>query len=105
MVNYTDESKNKISINNGTPIFVYRNEGLININSFPSAIKAAWWGGIGFYSIRALAAGFYYFIIILLWGEAQLAKSLMFHIILSKNIQKAGNYLKTNGYYLLLNIK
>lgn len=29
--NHSDESKNKISISNGTPIFVYQNEGLIYI--------------------------------------------------------------------------
>jgi len=49
--NHSDESKNKISISNGTPIFVYQNEGLIYINSFPSAIKAGEHFNVSYHTI------------------------------------------------------
>jgi group I intron endonuclease len=49
--NHSDESKNKISISNGTPIFVYRSEGLTYINSFPSAIKAGEHFNVSYHTI------------------------------------------------------
>jgi group I intron endonuclease len=49
--NHSNESKNKISISNGTPIFVYQNEGLIYINSFPSAIKAGEHFNVSYHTI------------------------------------------------------
>jgi group I intron endonuclease len=52
---HSDKSKNKISINNGTPIFVYRNEGLIYINSFPSAIKAGEHFNVSYHTVLKYA--------------------------------------------------
>jgi len=49
--NHSEESKNKISISNGTSIFVYLSDGKILINSFSSAIKASEFLNVSYHTV------------------------------------------------------
>ena len=53
--NHSEESKNKISISNGTSIFVYLSDGKILINSFSSAIKASEFLNVSYHTVLKYA--------------------------------------------------
>jgi hypothetical protein len=49
--NHSIETKAKMSFSKGTPIFVYSKDGLILINTFPSAIKAGEYLNVSYHTI------------------------------------------------------
>lgn len=53
--NHSEESKNKISISNGTSIFVYLSDGKTLINSFSSAIKAGEFLNVSYHTVLKYA--------------------------------------------------